>query len=138
MADEVIASLESGWRNPKHRDQWRTTLQTYCDPMRGVPVDQVTTDHVLSVLKPFWSKVPETASRLWGRIEKMLDAAKARGHRWGENPARWRGTWITCFQPVRSSPAVTTRPPLTIRCRHWSRGSAGLAPSVPCALSSQS
>ena len=67
------------------------TLTTYCEPIRAVPVDLVTTEHVLSILQPLWSKVPETASRLRGRIEKVLDAAKARGHRAGENPARWRG-----------------------------------------------
>ena len=91
MADQVVSSLEIGWRNPKHRDQWRMTLSTYCEPIRGVPVDLITTEHVVGVLQPLWSKVPETASRLRGRIEKVLDAAKARGHRTGENPARWRG-----------------------------------------------
>jgi integrase len=91
MAEEVISSLESGWRNPKHRDQWRMTLTRYCEPLAGIPVDAVSTDHVLAVLKPLWLKVPETASRLRGRIEKVLDAARAKGHRTGENPARWRG-----------------------------------------------
>ena len=91
MAEEVIASLETGWRNPKHRYQWRQTLAVHCNSIHDLPVDAVTTDHVLAILKPLWSKVPETASRLRGRIEKVLDAAKARGHRSGENPARWRG-----------------------------------------------
>lgn len=91
VADEVVAALETGWRNPKHREQWRQTLSTHCAPIRDVLVDQVTTDHVLGILRPLWSKVPETASRLRGRIEKVLDAAKARGYRTGENPARWRG-----------------------------------------------
>lgn len=91
MAEEVIAALEAGWRNPKHRAQWRTTLTRYCEPIRSVPVDQVTTEQVLAILKPLWSKVPETASRLRGRIEKVLDAARAKGHRTAENPARWRG-----------------------------------------------
>jgi integrase len=91
MADEVIASLEASWRNPKHREQWRTTLSDYCKPIRHFAVNAITTDHVLGVLQPLWSRVPETASRLRGRIEKVLDAAKARGHRSGENPARWRG-----------------------------------------------
>ncbi|WP_425374252.1 tyrosine-type recombinase/integrase [Microvirga subterranea] len=91
MADEVVTALETGWRNPKHRDQWRMTLTTYCEPMRSVSVDAVTTEHVLDILKPLWNKVPETASRLRGRIEKVLDAAKAKGYRTGENPARWRG-----------------------------------------------
>jgi integrase len=91
MADEVTASLEAGWRNPRHRDQWRMTLSTYCAPIRTLPVNAVSTEDVLGVLRPLWSKVPETASRLRGRIEKVLDAAKAKGHRTGENPARWRG-----------------------------------------------
>jgi integrase len=91
MADQVISSLETGWRNAKHRYQWRQTLQTHCRPIYGLAVDTVTTDHVLTILKPLWSRVPETASRLRGRIEKVLDAAKAKGHRTGDNPARWRG-----------------------------------------------
>lgn len=91
MAEEVIVSLETGWRNPKHRAQWRTTLTQYCEPIRSVPVDQVATDHVLGILKPIWTKIPETASRLRGRIEKVLDAARAKGLRTAENPARWRG-----------------------------------------------
>jgi integrase len=91
MADEVVAALEAGWRNPKHRDQWRMTLSTYCAPIRSLPVNTVSTEDVLGILRPLWSKVPETASRLRGRMEKVLDAAKAKGHRTGENPARWRG-----------------------------------------------
>ena len=91
MADEVIAALAPGWRNPKHRDQWVMTLETYCAPIRALAVDAVNTEHVCAILRPLWSKVPETASRLRGRIEKVLDAAKAKGHRQGENPARWRG-----------------------------------------------
>jgi integrase len=91
MADEVVTSLETHWRNPKHRHQWRQTLEAHCKLTHDLPVDAVTTDHVLAILKPLWGKVPETASRLRGRIEKVLDAAKARGLRQGENPARWRG-----------------------------------------------
>ena len=91
MADEVVASLAPGWRNPKHRDQWVMTLVSCCAPIRALPVDAVNTEHVCAILRPLWSKVPETASRLRGRIEKVLDAAKAKGHRQGENPARWRG-----------------------------------------------
>lgn len=91
MADEVVSSLETGWKNSKHRDQWRMTLTRYCEPIRNVPVDQISTEQVLAILKPLWTKVPETASRLRGRIEKVLDAARAKGHRTAENPARWRG-----------------------------------------------
>jgi integrase len=91
MADDVRDSLSAGFRNEKHKAQWRMTLETYAAPIRGKPVDTITTDDVLAVLKPIWLEKPETASRLRGRIEKVLDAAKAMGQRQGENPARWRG-----------------------------------------------
>ena len=69
------------------------TLTRYCEPIRNTPVDAIDTEAVLSVLKPLWTRAPETASRLRGRIEAVLDAAKARGHigRNEANPARWRG-----------------------------------------------
>ncbi|MEZ5842759.1 MAG: integrase arm-type DNA-binding domain-containing protein [Hyphomicrobiaceae bacterium] len=91
LAEAVIASLESGWRNDKHRAQWRSTLGTYATPIRNKPVDAITTEDVLAVLTPIWTAKAETASRVRGRIEKILDAAKAKGLRSGENPARWRG-----------------------------------------------
>ena len=91
MADDVIEALSPSWRNEKHIAQWKMTLAVYAAPLRPLLVDEVTTDHVLSVLQPLWNKRPETASRLRGRIEKVLDAAKAKGHRHAENPARWRG-----------------------------------------------
>lgn len=91
MAEDVISSLEAGWRNEKHVKQWRSTLTLYCKPFWNKPVDAVTTNDVVGVLKDPWRRVPETGSRLRGRIEKVLDAAKARGFRSGENPATWRG-----------------------------------------------
>ena len=90
MADEVVAAL-SRVSNQKHCAQWTSTLATYAAPLRNMPVDTISTDDVLSVLKPIWTEKPETASRVRGRIEKVLDAAKAKGFRAGENPARWRG-----------------------------------------------
>jgi hypothetical protein len=90
MADEVVSSLETVWKNPKHREQWRMTLARYCQPIESVLVDQVTTEQVLAILKPLWTKVPETASRLRGRIQKVLDAARAKGHRTVENSRRSR------------------------------------------------
>jgi integrase len=90
-ADRVIETMRPSWRNPKHAAQWEMTLRDYAAPLRRLPVDRITTDDVLSVLKPLWSEKPETASRLRGRIERVLDAAKAQGLRSGENPARWRG-----------------------------------------------
>jgi integrase len=91
IADEVVASLGAGFRNEKHRYQWVMTLSQYAAPLRPKPVDEITTEDVLAVLKPLWQRAPETASRLRGRIERVLSAAKAKGHRTGENPAAWRG-----------------------------------------------
>jgi integrase len=90
-ADRVIEAMRPSWRNGKHAAQWEMTLRDYAAPLRRLPVDKITTDDVLSVLKPLWNGKPETASRLRGRIERVLDAAKAQGLRNGENPARWRG-----------------------------------------------
>jgi integrase len=90
-ADALIAAKVHEWQNAKHKAQWRMTLTEYAKPLRSKPVDKVTTADVLAVLKPVWLKKPETASRLRGRIEAVLDAAKAQGHRSGENPAAWRG-----------------------------------------------
>ncbi|GAA5058236.1 site-specific integrase [Erythrobacter westpacificensis] len=91
-AEQYIALNESGWKNDKHRAQWRSTLETYVYPQFGdLPVCDVDTEHVMAALKPIWSEKPETASRVRGRIETVLDAAKVEGLREGENPARWRG-----------------------------------------------
>lgn len=91
VADEVVASRGGGFRNAKHRAQWTMTLTEYAASLRDLPVNAITTDDVLQVLRPLWAKVPETASRLRGRIETVLNAAKAKGDRAGENPAQWRG-----------------------------------------------
>jgi integrase len=91
MADDVREALSAGFRNEKHKAQWKSTLETYAAPLRAKPVDTIATDDVLAVLKPIWITKAETASRVRGRIEKVLDAAKAKGFREGENPARWRG-----------------------------------------------
>jgi integrase len=90
-AADLIRSKRSGWRNKVHAGQWSTTIETYCGPILGLPVDAVDTQAVLSVLTPIWQTIPETASRLRGRIEAILDAAKVHGLRTGENPAAWRG-----------------------------------------------
>jgi integrase len=91
MADQVREALCAGFRNEKHKAQWKSTLATYAASLGDKPVDTITTDDVLAVLKPIWTTKSETASRVRGRIEKILDAAKAKGYRHGENPARWRG-----------------------------------------------
>jgi integrase len=90
-ADRQIEAMRPSWRNDRHAAQWKMTLRDYAARLRRLPVDHITTDDVLSVLKPLWNDKPETASRLRGRIERVLDAAKAQGLRSGENPARWRG-----------------------------------------------
>jgi integrase len=91
-AKAYVASHEIGWKNDKHRAQWRSTLKTYVDPVIGeLPVKAVDTGHVMQILEPIWKSKPETASRIRGRIEVILSWAKVHGYREGENPARWRG-----------------------------------------------
>lgn len=91
-AEKYIEAHKAGWKSAKHADQWPSTLTTYAYPVIGsLPVQAVDTALVTKIVEPIWSKKPETASRLRGRIESVLDWAKARGFRVGENPARWRG-----------------------------------------------
>jgi len=102
VAETYIGANEGSWRNDKHRQQWKNTLATYVYPVIGeLPVAEVGTAHVLQILEPIWKAKAETASRVRGRMETILDAAKARGYRDGENPARWRGH-IAQILPVRS------------------------------------
>ena len=91
FADDYLKSHRPKFRNEKHAAQWEMTLTTYCEPIRSRPVNAIDTEAVLKVLQPIWTTIPETASRLRGRIENILDAARARGFLTGENPARWRG-----------------------------------------------
>jgi integrase len=105
-ARELIESMATGWRNAKHRAQWRMTLlgemldkggsaektrYDYCAAIRNKPVSKLTTEDALHVLKPLWQTRPETANRLRGRCERVWDLAKACGHCSGENPFLWRG-----------------------------------------------
>jgi integrase len=105
-ARELIDSMATGWRNAKHRAQWRMTVLgemlakngstrktrfDYCGSIRTKPVSKLTTEDALRVLQPLWRSRPETANRLRGRCERVWDLAKARGHCSGENPFRWRG-----------------------------------------------
>ena len=89
--DRFLSSMEGQWRNSKHRAQWRMTLTEYCRPIAAMRVSAIGTEQVLQVLNPIWTAKPETASRLRGRIERVLDFAKVKGWRSGENPALWRG-----------------------------------------------
>ncbi|SHL30861.1 tyrosine-type recombinase/integrase [Roseibium suaedae] len=90
-AEEYIAAHKSSWKNEKHQGQWGNTLTTYCARMWKLPVSKVNDQQVLACLRPIWASKNETASRLRGRIERVLDYAKSNGWRDGENPARWRG-----------------------------------------------
>lgn len=94
VADLFIAAHEAGWRNPKHRQQWRNTLRDYVLPIVGeLPVAAVDTGAVVRIIEPLWGEKTETASRVRGRIEAVLDYAAARGWRDRDtlNPATWRG-----------------------------------------------
>ena len=91
-AAEFIEKNRAGWRNAKHRQQWGNTLATYAYPILGeLPVSAIDTGLVMQVLDPIWTEKPETASRVRGRIEAVLDAATVRGFRQGPNPAQWKG-----------------------------------------------
>lgn len=80
------------FKNPKHARQWRTSVERYVSPHIGtLAVDQISFRHVVDTLYPIWTRVPETASRVRGRVEKVLDFATVCGYRDGANPARWRG-----------------------------------------------
>jgi integrase len=91
-ADRYVTAHEPSWRNPKHAAQWAATLKAYAYPVIGaLDVNDIEVAHVLQVIEPIWTTKTETASRVRGRIEAVLDWAKVRGHRSGENPARWKG-----------------------------------------------
>ena len=90
--DKALAAKLDAFKNPKHRQQWENTLQTYAMPELGrLLVDEITAQDVLRVLEPIWQSKTETASRLRGRIEAVLSWATVAGHRTGDNPARWSG-----------------------------------------------
>ncbi|MGE8127727.1 tyrosine-type recombinase/integrase [Methylobacterium sp. NPDC080182] len=91
-AEAYIKAHGESWKNAKHRDQWASTLETYAYPsMSRLLVRDIGQEHVLQALEPIWKTKTETATRLRGRIEAVLDWARVRGYRDGENPARWRG-----------------------------------------------
>jgi integrase len=100
-AEAYVKAHRAGWRNPKHAAQWSATLSTYAYPFIGaLPVQAVDVNLVLQVLEPIWTKKPETANRVRGRIEAILNWATVRGYRAGENPARWRGH-LDCLLPAQ-------------------------------------
>ena len=110
-AEAYIDAHAAGWRNDKHRQQWENTLATYASPIIGeLPVSRVDTAQVLRVLQPIWTAKPETASRLRGRIESVLDWARVQGYREGENPARWKGH-LDMTLPARAKVAKVVHHP---------------------------
>jgi hypothetical protein len=91
-AEAFITAHSAAWKNQKHVAQWKATLRTYASPIFGsLPVQAVDVALVMKVLEPIWTTKPETAGRVRGRIESVLNWAKARGYRTGENPALWKG-----------------------------------------------
>jgi integrase len=105
-AEAYIAAHKAGWKNPKHAGQWPSTLKTYVYPVFGsLPVQAIDTGLVMKAIEPIWQVKPETASRVRGRIESVLDWPKVRGYRDGENPARWRGH-LDHLLPARSKVAA--------------------------------
>lgn len=107
---------ETGWRNDKHRAQWRSTLETYAYPHLGhLAVSEVATSHVMEALEAIWNSKPETASRVRGRIEAVLDYARAREWRTGDNPARWRGHIANMLPARKNTARVAHHPALAWR-----------------------
>jgi len=112
-AEATIKAKRDGWSNPKHAAQWLATLEQHAFPKIGkLPVAEVDVAAVLSVLRPIWSRIPETGSRLRQRIEAILDLSRVRGWREGENPARWRGLLSEELPPPRKVQRVEHRPAL--------------------------
>ncbi len=111
LAQQYIDQHESGWKNSKHAAQWTSTLDTYAYPIcGGMVVADITTPIILNILEPIWTTKTETASRLRGRIEAILDYATAKGMREGPNPARWKGHLaLTLPAKRRVSPVVHHR-----------------------------
>jgi len=115
FVEEFLATKSHEWKNAKHRAQWFMTLPTYAAPLHALAIDKITTVDVLGVLRPIWIEKPETGSRLRGQIEAVLDAAKAAGHRNGENPAAWAGNLAhllskrTAGQSIAAVPKATRR-----------------------------
>jgi integrase len=90
--DRYIATHRAGWRSPKHASEWTTTLSAYITPVFGnLPVQNIDVALVMKAIEPIWTKIPDTANRIRVRVERILDWAKVRGFRTGENPARWKG-----------------------------------------------
>ena len=112
---KFIDARADEWRNAKHRTQWVNTLETYAEPVMGkLLVRDIAQSHVLAVLEPIWKTKTETASRLRGRIEQVLDWATVRGLRTGDNPAQWRGRLDKLLSEPKKIAKVTHHSALAI------------------------
>lgn len=113
--DKCLAAKLDAFRNEKHRDQWRATLEQYAKPVLGkMPVSEITVQDVLQVLHPIWADKTETAKRLRGRIEAVLTWATVAGHRTGDNPARWAGNLKELLPAPNKVARGTNQPALAI------------------------
>ncbi len=122
-AAAYIQTHKAGWKNAKHADQWANTLKTYASPVLGhLPVADVDTGLVVKCLAPIWESKTETASRLRGRIESVLDWATTSGYRTGENPARWKGHLENLLATISRSSRTRNHPSLP-----WQRIAAFMA-----------
>jgi integrase len=114
VAGMYLKAHEASWKNSKHAGQWPATLTTYVYPkIGGMAVRDIDVDDVVRVLEPIWRKIPETASRIRGRVETILGFATVRKFRSGDNPARWRGHLATLFPAKGSVRATQHHPALT-------------------------
>ncbi|MEN2786261.1 tyrosine-type recombinase/integrase [Sphingomonas qilianensis] len=104
LALEVVNDRKAAWKNAKHVQQWENSLFTYAAPIWATPVSDIDIEDVLTILRPIWTTKQETASRLRGRIQAVLDVAKVRGLRTGENPAVWAGNLALVLAKQRSGP----------------------------------
>ncbi|MBR0651617.1 integrase arm-type DNA-binding domain-containing protein [Roseomonas terrae] len=135
VARDYLTAMTPSWRNAKHAAQWGTTLETYAYPTIGDrPVDAITAEDMLTILSPIWSTKPETATRVRGRVEAVLDAASARGLRSGDNPARWKGAMARLLPPrsrvatvKHHAAAAAADVPTIVKVMTATRGSAPLA-----------
>lgn len=100
-AEQFITGVENRWRNEKHRAQWRSTLETYAKPISRMPVSQIGIDDVLRCVRPIWETKAETATRVRGRIERILSYTTVKGWRSGPNPAIWRGNLDQILPPAQ-------------------------------------
>jgi integrase len=106
LAESYLAAHRPGWRNPLHAKHWESSLQTYASPIIGrLPVNVITTDHVLKVIEPHWTAKSNTMQRVRNRIERILNYATVRKFRDGDNPAQWRGRLAELLaRPSKLSP----------------------------------